>query len=175
MYKSSLTLNGTEYFGTLDFFALKNIQIEFFNEFQEEVKMADIFEKLSNFDMKMMVVFIMETLSRCGNNKTDIYKDFSSEQDLLAKFTNCYAYINNLIKKCMPKNKKKSNKFEDEFEDEFEDDIKDWEFDWMEYIWTTTLKRNDFWNTTPKNFFDQFNIYKKVNKVEDKTENIEYI
>ena len=177
MYNANLILNKTEYSGKLDFFVLKNIQTEFFKEFEEEVKIVDIFEKLSNFDMKMMVVFIMETLNRNGSDKKEIYKDFSSEQNLLSKFVNCYTYINEIIQKCMPKNsKKKTNKFEDEFEDEEDiDGIKDWEFDWMEYMWTTTLKRNDFWSTTPKNFFEQLNIYKRVNKVEENSENVEYI
>lgn len=59
----------------------------------------------------------------------------------------------------MPKTNKKLK------ESEFEDipSAKDWDIASMEYIWTTVLRRNDFWKTTPKNYFEQVDVYCKLN------------
>ena len=70
--------------------------------------------------------------------------------------------------KCLPKTKSKEESI---FEDDYYDD-KDWEFDYMEYIWNSIIGRNDnFWNITPKNYFEQVEIYKKFNNI--KTEEVE--
>ena len=42
----------------------------------------------------------------------------------------------------------------------------------MEYIWVRLLNRSEFlfWESTPKILFEQYEIYKKVNGLEDKEE-----
>ena len=40
----------------------------------------------------------------------------------------------------------------------------------MEYIWVSLLNRSEvlFWESTPKILFEQYDIYKKVNGLEEK-------
>ena len=74
----------------------------------------------------------------------------------------------------MPKNLTKSE--DDEFEEILDDkDIKDWDFPYMEYIWTTELKKNDFWSVTPRNFFEQIEIHRRLSGDKFEDENIENI
>lgn len=42
----------------------------------------------------------------------------------------------------------------------------------MEYIWVSLLSRSEvlFWESTPKILFEQYDIYKKVNGLEEKKE-----
>ena len=42
----------------------------------------------------------------------------------------------------------------------------------MEYIWVSLLNRSEvlFWESTPKILFEQYDIYKKVNGLEEKKE-----
>ena len=45
----------------------------------------------------------------------------------------------------------------------------------MEFFWTTKLKRNDFWSITPKNYFEQIEIYERVNGSNKEKEETEYL
>lgn len=36
----------------------------------------------------------------------------------------------------------------------------------MEYVWCTLLNRDDFEETTPLEWFSQFEIYKKINNID---------
>lgn len=63
------------------------------------------------------------------------------------------------------------------FDDDLDFDTKpngDWDFPFMEYTWSTVLKRSDdFYRSTPKNFFNQIEIHNKLNGV--KPQKVEYI
>ena len=170
MYKAKLKLNNKEFLGTLDFLTLKNIQKEFKKEFGEDIKIQDIFKKIADFDMRIIIIFILETTKKVEDKTEEINKLLTIEENLEKKFKNIFEYVEEIFLECLPKIDE--NQEESEFE---EMEVDDWEFDWMEYMWTTTLKRIDFWNTTPKNFFGQMDIYKKINNVKNKDENIEEI
>lgn len=171
MYEAILKLNNKEFIGTLDFLTLKNVQKEFKKEFNEDIKIIDIFKKVSESDMKLILIFILETTKRKQDKTTEINTLLAIEKDLEINFKNLFEYTAQIMIECLPKFE--SVKKESEFEDDEEADIEDWEFGWMEYMWNTTLKRSDFWSITPRNFFEQMDIYKKVNNVKSKDENIE--
>ena len=77
-------------------------------------------------------------------------------------------YINDLMSKCLYK-PKKLKKEEDIFEDEEDDtNIEDWDLSNIEYTWNSILNRQEnILTITPKNYFEQIEIYKKVNKIND--------
>lgn len=166
MYTAKIKLNNKEFKGTLTFSTLNNIEKIMLKEFKKELSIKDILEGLSNFDMTIFSVFILETLNCEENSKEDILYNFENDPDILNKFKNGYNYINELIDECLPRIKD-IGKNESIFEDEEEEiGVSKWEYDYMEYIWSTLLKRNDFWNTTPKNFFEQIKIHEKINKTD---------
>lgn len=41
----------------------------------------------------------------------------------------------------------------------------------MEYVWCTLLNRNNFEETTPLEWFSQFEIYKKINNIDQDNNN----
>ena len=52
--------------------------------------------------------------------------------------------------------------------EEEKNDNSDWDWDYLEYIWYTILSRTGiFENTTPRNLFSQFDIWKKINGMEE--------
>ena len=72
------------------------------------------------------------------------------------------------MSKCLYK-PKKLKKEEDIFEDEEDDlNIEDWDLSNIEYTWNSILNRQEnILTITPKNYFEQIEIYKKVNKIND--------
>ncbi|WP_286315885.1 hypothetical protein [Romboutsia ilealis] len=87
-------------------------------------------------------------------------------------YISIFEYINKLLEKCMP-SIDKTKEIGDLFEEE-DIEKKDWDFDYMEYLWYSILKRtDDFYKITPKTFFKQMDIWKKMNNV--KEENVKYM
>ena len=175
MYTSILELDGNKFIGTLDMYVLKKIQDDLLQE-GEKTTIPNIFIKLSKFDMLYISSFVLNTLSRINEIDSDKFlevylKEATDDLEKLNKFNTIFSYINDIMTKCLPKTK------ESKEESIFEDDYllyenKDWELDYMEYIWNSIIGRNEnFWNITPKNYFEQLNIYKKFNNIED--ENVE--
>lgn len=170
MYKSVLEMDGKKFIGTMDMYVLRKIQENLLNE-GEKTTIPNIFIKISKFDMLYISSFVLNTLSRINEVETqkflEIYlKDIEDDLEVLDRFNSIFAYINDIIEKCLPKAKKSEESI---FEDDYllyED--KDWELDYMEYIWNSVIGRNDdFWSITPKNYFEQLNIYKKFNNIKD--------
>lgn len=172
MYTSTLNLYGQEFKGTMDIYALKKIQEDLLNE-GEQTSVTNIFIKISEFNMLYISSFVLNTLARVdkeqSNKFLELYlKNTDDDLEVLNRFNSIFTYINDVMIKCLPKSKSKEKSiFEDDYYDE-----KDWEFDYMEYIWNSIIGRNDnFWNITPKNYFEQVEIYKKFNNI--KTEEVE--
>ena len=160
MYEAILNLNNKTFTGTLTFLTLKKIQNALIKEFNRSLTIENIFKSIGEDDMEVITTLLIES------TQSNLIDDFI-ESDLLEKFENIYKYINDLLTKCMPLSslKKDNNDFEDI--PNFDEKLKDWEFGWMEYMWNTTLKRENFWNITPYNFFEQMDIYKKINNIKD--------
>lgn len=162
MYISKLKLNNKEFVGTFTFLTIKNIKETMLNEFNKEITLKELIEGLSEFDMTFFTVFILETINSSNQySKEEVLESFTNDSNLIKKFNNAYSYIYDLLNKCLPSNKA-IEKYESEFEDEEEEVNSAWDFDYMEYLWSTVLKRNDFWNTTPRNFFSQLDIHQKL-------------
>lgn len=174
MYKAKLKLNNNEFEGTLTFETLKNIQRSLRKEFDRKLNVQEIFIALSSRDFEVISCFLIETIKSCNYDKSKEiklsnrnYDDIESE---IEELENIYKYINDILDECLPLNSSNNDsEFEDEFEDIIEDckDCKDWEFGWMQYLWESVLKRNNFYNKTAKEFFEQLEIHKKANNVKD--------
>lgn len=170
MYTSTLNLDGHEFKGTMDIYSLKKIQEDLLNE-GEQTSITNIFIKISEFNMLYISSFVLNTLARIDKSQSnkflEIYLKDTDDLEALNRFNSIFTYINDVMTKCLPKTKE--SKEESMFEDDYllyED--KDWELDYMEYIWNSIIGRNDnFWNITPKNYFEQLNIYKKFNNIKD--------
>ena len=170
MYTSTLNLDGHEFKGTMDIYSLKKIQEDLLNE-GEQTSITNIFIKISEFNMLYISSFVLNTLARIDKSQSnkflEIYLKDTDDLEALNRFNSIFTYINDVMTNCLPKTKE--SKEESIFEDDYllyED--KDWELDYMEYIWNSIIGRNDnFWNITPKNYFEQLNIYKKFNNIKD--------
>ena len=170
MHTSTLNLDGHEFKGTMDIYSLKKIQEDLLNE-GEQTSITNIFIKISEFNMLYISSFVLNTLARIDKSQSnkflEIYLKDTDDLEALNRFNSIFTYINDVMTKCLPKTKE--SKEESIFEDDYllyED--KDWELDYMEYIWNSIIGRNDnFWNITPKNYFEQLNIYKKFNNIKD--------
>lgn len=154
------------YKATLDMKCMKLIQHEL-KEKGIELKVHEIFTSISELNTDVIAILVIEAIKRCTNTtEYEIMKvmDFNLALDL----------INKLMENCMPINIK-SDEFEDEFEDE-EDDLSDWDFDYMNYVWHSILKRSDdFNNITPKFYFKQIEVHKSFNKSKEDEDKVEYI
>lgn len=172
MYTAKLRLNETEYEGKLTFETLKNIQKILKKEFEKELTIQDIIIALSTQDFVVISIFLIETIKTVNKNidEKEIVKNFETDniEKSIEKFENIFKYITEILEECMPK----LDKSDDEFEDIIEES-KDWEFGWMQYLWETILRRNDFYSRTSKEFFEQLEIHKKANNITD--ENVEEI
>lgn len=174
MYNSEIKINNEKLKGTLDFWVLNKVQ-EDLQELGYEFKIHELFESISNIeDINMHVVMsiLLFSIYRYSNiDIDDIEEKFMKDKFDIDKFNRLFEYINNLLKKCMP-----LNNSEDELFEECEDikERKDWDFPYMEYLWYSVLKRNaNFYSITPKQFFAQMDIYKKINNIKD--DNINYL
>ena len=171
MYISTLELNGKKYKGTLDFFVLKDIQDDL-SKIGIETTIPNIFKAISEFDMNYISSFVLKSISRIDEiSEEEFLKNYISqknEEEIIKNFNSIFIYINDLMSKCLYK-PKKLKKEEDIFEDEEDDtNIEDWDLSNIEYTWNSILNRQEnILTITPKNYFEQIEIYKKVNKIND--------
>lgn len=168
MYIACIELNGKQYEGTLDFYVLKEVQ-KTLEKLNRKLKLHEIFKALADEDMQVISCLILHSLVRKENSIEDINRDYTAiknDEELIDYFININKFLIDLLDECMPKEEKKE---ESELEDipDFSS-YDDWDLTYMEYLWTTILKRENFWNITPKNFFEQADIHLKVNGKENK-------
>lgn len=171
MFSSKIIINNNKFEGILDFWVLKKVQ----NDLKEngiDYKIHELFEKISdikNIDISIVTSLLLFSIVRYMKiDESIVEKEFLADKLDLEKFNNIFSYINKLIINAMPMNEDKEEVFEEEIEQE------DWDFPYMEYLWYSVLKRtDDFYSITPKIFFEQMDIYKKMNNVKD--ENVKYL
>ena len=161
MYTAYITLNNKTFQGTLDFYVLKETQ-KILKKMDKNLKITDIFNKIAEQDMEVISTLILQSLMRKNNNSNIIKKSYTAkknDEELVEYFIGINSFMLNLLEECMPKSNKQ------EVNNEFEDvpSSKDWDMATMEYFWTTVLKRDDFWKTTPKNYFEQIDIHSRLN------------
>lgn len=173
MFSSKIIINNKKFEGILDFWVLKKVQSDLL-ENGLDYKIHELFSKIAdikNIDMNIITSLLLFSVVRYMKVDEDVVeKEFIEEKLDMQKFNNLFTYINKLINNSMPINK---NDDRDIFEEE-EIDQEDWDFPYMEYLWYSVLKRNDdFYKVTPKTFFSQIDIYKKMNNV--KEENVKYL
>lgn len=179
MYKATLKIDNYHFIGTLDMYVLKVAQSEL-EECGKKLKIHEILKGISDFDMHCISAIVLQSVIRVGKisekDFLDIYMKDRNEEEIENNFINITEYLTKLIKKCMPKNEMSNE--EAEFEDIplwDEEEKEDWDFPYMEFLWTSKLNKSDFWKVTPKNFFEQINIYRKLNGVTEEHEETEYL
>ena len=165
MYSATLELNELKFVGTLDFHTLKMTQISLI-KLDKKLTIPQIIESIANFDVTVMILLIYQSIHRGSGISEDEFLRKSmndcSNEDLLTRYSCFFEYIADLFSLCLPKSEESESEFED-IPDEFTDKDKDWDLSYMEYLWMSTLKRSNFWETTPKNFFEQIEIHRKLN------------
>lgn len=174
MHSSKIIINNHKFEGTLDFYVLKKVQEDLL-EHGYNYTISDIFKNLSdleNLNMYIVMSLLLNSIVRYSNiDEEELEKEFNKDTLDLNKFNLIFEYINKLLVKCMPKNTNNEDLFEEEDDIEVKED---WDFEYMEYLWYSILKRqDDFYKVTPKTFFSQMNIYKKMNNV--KEDNVKYL
>lgn len=170
MYTSTLEFEGIKFKGTMDMNSLKSIQEDLLSE-GIKTTIPNIFKKISEYEMTYISSFVLNTLSSINEKKKDEFLGLfltKTKDDLqtINRYNSIFSYINDLMARCLPKVESKEESI---FEDDdllYED--KDWELSHMEFMWNSVINRSDnFWNITPKNYFEQFEIYKKFNNIKD--------
>lgn len=175
MNSALLKINNKEFKGTIDFYVLRKVQ-EDLVQYGYEFKIFELFESMSdikNINMYTVTSIILFSISRYSNiNEKIVEEEFIKDERDIEKFSYIFEYINKLLEKCMPLKESLDENLFDE-EDDFKDK-KDWDFEYMEYLWYSVIKRqDDFYRVTPRNFFSQMEIWKKMHKV--KEENVKYL
>lgn len=156
------------YKAKLDMKCIKLIQRQL-KENEIDLKIHEIFNKVSELNMEVIAIIVIQSIKRCS--------DVTEEEIMkVMEFQYAIELINKLIEVSMPlKNSLSIQNLDDEFEDD-EDEIEDWDFDYMTYLWYSVLKRSDdFYEITPKYFFNQMEVHKKFNGINENQEKIEYI
>lgn len=179
MYKACLRIDDLKLHGTLDMYAIKRTQEEL-QECNKPFKVYEIFEGISHMDFHCIAALILQSILRMSDIDEEefikIYLKERSDEEVAQKLLNESNYLNELLKKCMFK--LNENKEDDEFEEipNFtEEKSKDWDFPYMEFFWSTKLKRNDFWSITPKQYFEQIEVYERVNGLNKEDGKVEYL
>lgn len=175
MYTETLILSGERFIGTLDMEVLKLIQEDLLKMYKR-VTIPDIFIKISEKNMDAICSLVLQSISKQMNISQDYIADLfigeSDEKLRTDNYINLYKYVGNLLEKCMPKDTKQQE--ESEFVDIPIYKTEDWDLAYMQFLWETTMdKKTLFWNVTPKNFFEQINVFKEVNEIED--EEVEWL
>lgn len=174
MYTSKLILSNQKFMGTLDMEVLTKTKEDLL-KLEKNFTISDIFIQLSKNDMDCICSLVIQSICKYMKIEEDYIVDmFVNEEDELKRFINLqsiYEYINDLLEKCMPSNKKKEDSI---FVDIPEYNTEDWDLPYMQYLWETTMnKKNIFWNITPKSFFEQIEVFKIVNDI--KAEEVEWM
>lgn len=169
MYSAEVTLNKKMLKGTLDFYVIVNTQKEL-QKLNIEKTIHGIFKSLGELDMTCISALLIQAILRLESLEdyeiTELYSKEKTLEDIDNNFMSIFSFLHELMSKCMPKNTGSIESEFEEVEDGFLSDS-DWDIAYMEYLWTTTLQRDNFWETTPKNFFEQVDIYKKMNGIKD--------
>lgn len=170
MYSTEIEINTKEFRGILDFYVIRKVQ-EDLKKYGYDYKIFEIFDSVSdieNINMYTVTSIILFSISRYECiNKTIVEKEFLDDERDLNKFSEIFNYINRLLEKCMPLKKTEDDYLFEEFDEDIKDK-KDWDFDYIEYLWYSVLKRtDDFYKVTPRVFFSQMNIWKEAHKVKD--------
>ena len=150
---TKIKLNGTFCTLSVNLYSLYNTTSEL------SITTPKLLERLSRLDLDAYSYIIYYSLEQHNPNiKYDDILDLGLEEIL-----EIIEVVNVELAKAMPKSKD-----DDDNSNSSIDSEEDWNYPYMEYVWNTILKRTtNFLYTTPRNLFEQFDIYKKVNGLEE--------
>lgn len=179
MYEAYLVLNNQELVGTLDFYVLKTTQ-ESLKKNGLELTIPEILKaSLDGNALVMSTLLINSVMRKTKITAEDIFKlredeirDDPDNEKLKESFAKMFQYFIDLFEVCFS-NEFEMSKKEVEFEDEEDEALKDYDFALMEYMWTTYLHRNDFWEITPKKYIEQIKIFEKHHLKNDNSNIVE--
>lgn len=167
MFEAYLTLSDRELIGTLDFYVLKTTQDDL-KKNEVNLTIPELCKKAFEGDALVISTLLINSIMR----KTDVTPqeimqlreaDTNRDEKKIGEcFIKIFDYLKELFEVCFPTEEYQPFVDDDDalFEDEFEDE-KDYDFATMEYMWITYLHRNDFWETTPKKYIEQIQIFSK--------------
>lgn len=175
MYQATIQLTNQMLTGTLDFYVLYQVKQEL-EGIGRKLTIPQLLESVGQEDFQcLFLIFICSIQRTSGLSIAEIKSlyDAHRSQDetdewILSCLINLYQYIQALFKTCLVM---KEQEEESEFEDIPLSSKDDWDFAWLEYQWTSVLKRQGFWSTTPKNFMQQLEAHQQFHGI--KKENIE--
>ena len=158
-----IKLGNKKYKGHLNMRTIKKIQYELSRK-GFKYRIDQLFDELSKPNMMVVLEFVLQSINRSDDKiLVDIINSDLNE---------LFNYINLLLKTSLPM---KKTLILDEFESlDIEENKEDWDFEFMQYMWYSELKRSDdFWLITPKSFNTQIDIHRKMKG--QKEEKIEYL
>ena len=179
MYDAYLVLNNRELVGTLDFYVLKTTQ-ESLKKNGLELTIPEVLKaSLDGNALVMSTLLINSVMRKTKITADEIFKlreadikDDPNNDKLKESFAKMFQYFLDLFEICFS-NEFEMSKKEVEFEDEEDETPKDYDFALMEYMWTTYLHRNDFWEITPKKYIEQIKIFEKHHLKNDNSNIVE--
>lgn len=174
MNKSKIIIKNRKFLGILDFYVIRKVHEDLEDigincTYQEMFGFLSSFENLGTDKGQITLCsLLLHSILRCSRIEeeefVELFNSDTSEDDteLINIFKSRFDYINSLFKKCMPPNSKEDSEFDDE--DIYVSKKDNWDFNHMEYLWYSVLKRNDdFYSTTPRTFFAQLEEFSKAN------------
>jgi len=151
-----IVINGTKSSLSVNLYSIYNTTLDL------NITTPNLIERLSELDLEVYSVFVFHCLNQ--NNECIEYDDILDLS--LEEFIHLVEVTNKELSKAMPKGKEEDNNSSSNDNSE-----EDWDFSYLQYIWNTLLNRStDFLKETPRNIMEQFDIYKKVNGLEETTE-----
>lgn len=170
MYQSRIQLTNQMLTGTLDFYVLYQVQQEL-KVNGKLLTIPQILEAVGEEDFQCLFLLFIYSIQRVtGHSVTEIqslYDQHRQQDDSTEWALSCliqvYEYIQHLFKACLVMNESEE---ESEFEDVPLSSSEDWDFTWLEYVWTSVLNREHFWNATPKNFMQQLEVHQRFHGIE---------
>ena len=151
-----IKLNGINCTLSVNLYSLYNTSSEL------SITTPKLLERLSGLDLYAYSHMIYYSLEQHNPNvKYDDILDLGLEELL-----EIIEVVNVELAKSMPKSKEEEGN--NSSSNNNDEDDEDWNYPYMEYIWSTILKSTtNYLYATPKNLFEQFDIYKKVNGLEE--------
>lgn len=173
MNKSKIIIKDRKFLGTLDFYVIRNVHNDLEDigincTYQEMFSFISTFKDLGTDKGQITLCsLLLHSILRCSHIAEEEFVElFNSdtsedEMELMNIFQRRFDYINSLFKKCMPPNANEDSEFDDDIYISKKDN---WDFNHMEYLWYSILKRSDdFYSITPKTFFAQLDELSKAN------------
>lgn len=157
MRKARIELDKNIYYGYLTIGKIMDVKENY------QYSYSDFANKAIEGDTQILSDLIYESLE--DKNVYSLLLEMSEAE----RFATLKVYANTLLKLTFPVNESQEDEDEDSFEDMPTKKVdEEWDIPWMQYVWETILKRDNFYEITPKMFHEQLEVHKRLNEVKAK-------